>query len=72
MVSGIINVLSKVVKAINQRGHYEIPPMQVELGVWQGTWLNLPDQPWLRWWNLEGELLPTASNPPKKLLSDSN
>jgi Uma2 family endonuclease len=44
----------------NQRGHYEIAPMQVELGVWQGPFLNHPVQPWLRWWSLTGELLLTG------------
>ncbi|MEM9007983.1 MAG: hypothetical protein AAGE59_31290 [Cyanobacteria bacterium P01_F01_bin.86] len=33
----------------NDRGHYEIAPMQVELGVWQGPFLNQPEQAWLRW-----------------------
>jgi hypothetical protein len=40
----------------NDRGHYPIPPMQVELGVWEGTYQN-QTQKWLRWWDLEGNLL---------------
>lgn len=34
--------------------------MQVELGVWQGIFLNNPEQLWLRWWNLDGNLLLTG------------
>ncbi|GAB4202218.1 MAG: Uma2 family endonuclease [Coleofasciculaceae cyanobacterium] len=41
----------------NERGHYLITPMQVELGLWQGTYQNQPEQLWLRWWDLEGNLL---------------
>jgi len=32
----------------NQRGHYPILPMQVELGVWQGKYFNFSSQTWLR------------------------
>ncbi|MEH1898544.1 MAG: hypothetical protein V7K94_25205 [Nostoc sp.] len=41
----------------NERGHYPIPPLGVELGLWQGSYLNNPEQLWLRWWDLEGNLL---------------
>jgi hypothetical protein len=41
----------------SDRGHYPILPMQIELGVWQGIYQNQP-QCWLRWWDLEGNLLP--------------
>ena len=44
----------------NERGHYPILPMQVELGVWHGVYQNYPAQPWLRWWDLEGNLLLTG------------
>lgn len=44
----------------NQRNHYPIAPLQVELGVWQGNFLNQPEQSWLRWWNLNGDLLLTG------------
>ena len=44
----------------NERGHYAIAPMQVELGVWQGAFLNNPEQLWLRWWDLNGNLLFTG------------
>lgn len=44
----------------NDRGHYPIPPMQVEVGVWEGAYQN-QTQRWLRWWNLQGNLLLTGS-----------
>jgi Uma2 family endonuclease len=40
----------------NSRGHYPIPPLGVELGIWQGMYQNV-DLPWLRWWDSEGNLL---------------
>lgn len=40
----------------NDRGHYPIPPMGVELGIWQGQYIN-QTLPWLRWWNDAGNLL---------------
>ncbi|MCS6813523.1 MAG: Uma2 family endonuclease [Cyanobacteria bacterium] len=40
----------------NDRGHYPIPPMQVELGLWRGTYQN-QEMLWLRWWDLDGNLL---------------
>ena len=42
----------------NERGHYHIPPLGVELGLWQGIYKNV-ELPWLRWWDEEGKLLPT-------------
>jgi hypothetical protein len=30
--------------------------MGVELGIWQGTYQNM-ELPWLRWWDLDGNLL---------------
>ena len=41
----------------NDRGHYPILPLGVELGLWQGSYLNNPEQLWLRWWDLNGNLL---------------
>jgi Uma2 family endonuclease len=43
----------------NPRGHYPIPQMGVELGIWQGQYQNL-ELPWLRWWDAEGNLLLTG------------
>jgi Uma2 family endonuclease len=44
----------------NGRGHYPVAEMGVELGVWRGTYLYHPEQIWLRWWSLEGQLLLTG------------
>ncbi|MGB0560926.1 MAG: Uma2 family endonuclease [Spirulinaceae cyanobacterium] len=41
----------------NTRGHFAIPPLGVELGIWQGKYLN-QTLPWLRWWDSNGHLLP--------------
>ncbi|MEH2254958.1 Uma2 family endonuclease [Nostoc sp.] len=43
----------------NERGHYPIEPMGVELGIWQGRYQNL-ELPWLRWWDNQGNLLQTG------------
>ncbi len=43
----------------NERGHYAIPPMSVELGIWQGKYKNMT-LPWLRWWDEQGNLLLTG------------
>lgn len=43
----------------NSRGHFEIPEMGVELGIWQGRYQNV-ELPWLRWWDRAGNLLPTG------------
>jgi Uma2 family endonuclease len=43
----------------NQRGHYPIAPMGVELGIWQGQEAN-QILPWLRWWDSAGDLLLTG------------
>ena len=40
----------------NERGHYPIEPLGVELGLWQGSYQN-QNQLWLRWWDCEGNLL---------------
>jgi Uma2 family endonuclease len=45
--------------AANERGHYPIKPIGVELGIWQGLYGNL-ELPWLRWWDSEGNLLLTG------------
>jgi Uma2 family endonuclease len=43
----------------NERGHYALAPLGVELGIWQGEYRNL-ELPWLRWWDAQGQLLPSA------------
>ena len=43
----------------NTRGHFEIPPMGVELGIWRGRFVNM-ELPWLRFWDLDGNLLLTG------------
>lgn len=43
----------------NERGHYSIPPLGVELGIWQGLYQNAV-LPWLRWWDEQGHLLLTG------------
>jgi Uma2 family endonuclease len=40
----------------NERGHYPIEPLGVELGIWQGRYQNV-ELPWLRWWDSAGNLL---------------
>ncbi len=40
----------------NQRGHYPISALNVELGLWEGSYQN-QTQLWLRWWDSEGNLL---------------
>ena len=42
--------------AANDRGHYPIEPLGVELGIWQGRYQNV-ELPWLRWWDSAGNLL---------------
>jgi Uma2 family endonuclease len=44
----------------NDRGHYPIAQLGVELGIWQGTYQNM-ELPWLRWWDGEGNLLLSGS-----------
>jgi Uma2 family endonuclease len=48
-----------VLMTLNERGHYAISPMDVELGIWHGTYQNL-ELPWLRWWDSQGNLLLTG------------
>jgi Uma2 family endonuclease len=45
--------------AANERGHYVIAPLSVELGIWQGQYQNA-ELPWLRWWDTQGNLLLTG------------
>jgi len=43
----------------NERGHFSVPELGVELGIWQGTYQN-SELPWLRWWDSDGNLLLTG------------
>ncbi|HIK11364.1 MAG TPA: Uma2 family endonuclease [Oscillatoriaceae cyanobacterium M33_DOE_052] len=43
----------------NERGHYPIDRLGVELGLWEGAYQN-QTQVWLRWWDSEGNLLLTG------------
>ncbi|MCW6035652.1 Uma2 family endonuclease [Spirulina subsalsa FACHB-351] len=43
----------------NERGHYPVNPLGVELGVWEGNYQNQA-QRWLRWWDRDGNLLLTG------------
>ena len=44
----------------NERGHYLIEPLGIELGKWEGSYQN-QTQLWLRWWDSEGNLLLTGA-----------
>jgi Uma2 family endonuclease len=46
--------------APNKRGHYAIPYLRVELGVWQGAFAGF-ELGWLRWWDAKGNLLLTGT-----------
>jgi Uma2 family endonuclease len=43
----------------NERGHYFIEEMGVELGIWQGIYKNV-ELPWLRWWDSDNNLFLTG------------
>jgi hypothetical protein len=45
--------------APNERGHYPISSLGVELGLWQGIYKNV-ELPWLRWWEENGDMLLTG------------
>jgi Uma2 family endonuclease len=44
--------------APNDRGHYPITTLGVELGVWDGYYVN-EHAPWMRWWDDQGRLILT-------------
>jgi Uma2 family endonuclease len=50
----------------NERGHYPISPLGVELGILQGYYQNL-ELPWLRWWDAQGNLLLTGQERAERL-----
>lgn len=43
----------------NDRQHFAISHLGVELGLWPGTYQGM-DLPWLRWWDDQGVLIPTG------------
>ena len=43
----------------NEREHFPIAELGVEIGIWQGVYQNL-ELPWLRWWDANGNLLLTG------------
>ena len=43
----------------NEHGRYPIAQLGVELGIWHGTYQDVP-LPWMRWWGANGQLLPTG------------
>lgn len=43
----------------NEQGRYPIEVLGVELGIWTGEYLR-QEQTWLRWWDNQGQLLPTG------------
>jgi Uma2 family endonuclease len=49
---------------VNERGHYPIDRLGVELGVWEGNYQNQA-QRWLRWWDGDGNLLRSGSEQAK-------
>ncbi len=50
-------VMGKYQKMLpNDRGHFAIEPLGVELGIWQGEYVGQV-LPWLRLWDLSGDLL---------------
>jgi len=40
--------------------------MGIELGLWQGEYQNM-ELPWLRWWDLQGNLLLTGEERANRL-----
>ena len=56
-VYSLVNGFYQLMRPNQQR--YTIVPMQVELGVWEGRYQN-QEMRWLRWWDLQGNLLPTG------------
>ena len=43
----------------NQYGQYDIPELDAAVGIWHGEY-NYTTLPWIRWWDRQGQLLPTS------------
>jgi Uma2 family endonuclease len=43
----------------NERGHFPIATLGVEIGIWFGRY-DTAEVNWLRWWDAQGNLLPTS------------
>ncbi|MBW4508886.1 MAG: Uma2 family endonuclease [Scytonematopsis contorta HA4267-MV1] len=52
LVNGFYHLLEP-----NERGHYPIEPLGVELGLWSGEYYKNRTELWLRWWDKSGNLL---------------
>src|SRR5579884_3647783 len=50
----------------NERGHYPIRQLGVEVGIWPGQFQNV-ELPWLRWWDDQGRLLLTGHERAERL-----
>jgi Uma2 family endonuclease len=50
----------------NERGRFPLGLLGVEIGVWHGSFANF-NLPWLRWWDAQGNLLPTSEERAEKL-----
>jgi hypothetical protein len=47
------------------QGRYPIEELGVELGLWQGSYVNA-EVPWMRWWDAQGQLLLTGEERAEK------
>jgi Uma2 family endonuclease len=52
--------------AANERSHFPVVELGIELGLWQGTYLGA-DLPWMRWYDALGVLLPTWEEKAKRM-----
>ena len=51
--------------APDANSRFEIEPLGVTLGIWHGVYRNM-EADWLRWWDLDGNLLPTSEERAKR------
>jgi hypothetical protein len=50
----------------NANGRYSIASLGVELGIWRGKYADY-ELPWIRWWDVTGNLLPTGDEKAARL-----